>query len=71
MKSRISCSKVATVYQQAVYLVPTQSFFCQSTLARAGYRGPKTEMHMFYTTIKDEVTFGHLTRNMMSRNEVI
>lgn len=71
IKSRISCSKAATVYQQAVHSVPTQSFFfCQSTLARARNRGPETEMHTPSTPTKDEVTFGHITRNMVFRTKV-
>lgn len=38
-KAEFRCSKVATVYQQAVYSGANAKFL-QSTLARAGYRGP-------------------------------
>lgn len=48
----------------------TKFFFCQSTLARARNRGPETEMHTPSTPTKDEVTFGHITRNMVFRTKV-
>ena len=71
MKSRISCSKVATVYQQSVYLVPTQSFFAKAPWQGLDIEGPKQKCTCSPLTTKDEVIFGHLTRNMMFRNEVI
>uniref|UniRef100_A0A8C9CDQ8 Uncharacterized protein n=1 Tax=Phocoena sinus TaxID=42100 RepID=A0A8C9CDQ8_PHOSS len=69
IKSRISCSKAATVYQQAVH--PVSKFFCQSTLARARYRGPEREKHMSSTPTKDEVGASLVVQNTVFRTEVI
>uniref|UniRef100_A0A8C8Z089 Uncharacterized protein n=1 Tax=Prolemur simus TaxID=1328070 RepID=A0A8C8Z089_PROSS len=55
---------------QSCYCLSTSStpganakFFCQSTLARARFRKPETEMHRPCTPTKGKAAFSHFTRN--------
>uniref|UniRef100_A0A8C0CX22 Uncharacterized protein n=1 Tax=Balaenoptera musculus TaxID=9771 RepID=A0A8C0CX22_BALMU len=63
---------------QSCYCLSTSSppsvntkFFCQSTLARARYRGPEREEHMSSTPTKDEVGASLVVQNMVFRTEVM
>lgn len=76
---QISLSKAASVYQQAVHLVPTGLFclflficllaICQSRLTKARFRESEPKTHTPSTSTKGKVMFGPTIRNTVFRME--